>query len=40
MPTGRIKKDLIYKASSDSDRAREIHNKCDNVKSTIVIGNI
>ena len=37
MPNGKIKIDLIYKASADSDSAREFHNKCDNAKSTIVI---
>ena len=26
---------LLYKASSDSDSAKEFHKKCDNAKSTI-----
>ena len=28
---------LLYKATSDSDRAAEFHKKCDNAKSTIVL---
>ena len=28
---------LLYKASSDSDSAKEFHKKCDNAKSTIVL---
>ena len=37
MPNGKIKINLIYKASADSDSAMEFHNKCDSAKSTIVL---
>ena len=36
-PYGKIKFNLIYKATADSDSARVFHNKCDNAKSSIVL---